>query len=1369
VKHPPGKIFRWAVVGFVAVSAVLAAVYFFRGPLLAPYVKRLLESSIESNLGIRPAIGGIDGSYVTNLEVTGITLMKPAKGGKLVGLRIQRLRADYRLWSLMKGIEAFIADMTIMLEGARLEFDLSSRPESPATTDSPDQTQSIFLPEVLPRIHIREVTVSVRGSGYETTFEGIELETRETASTGELRLRVGEWRWIHPYLKDGKTSLSAVIKYENGALAVGPVMLGGGTLAEYVRFELGKWPSAIPFDAKFMLAGGHATIKGTFDNKTVNAQLEADRIHLAPIADLFRPPEPELAGTLSMKSEVVLPLERTRDMEADLDLQLDRARIYGLNADRLEAAGSARGGTITLERMYLRTGSNIAEAKGVAAPVEMVFAGDLRGLLQSVSGMVALDCRDVPMLFSAAGVDLSRKADSVPSHRVLLAGRMHNGIIDLSMGSMDLGDGGHVRLLPSQVALPAGNRPLADAAIQAGLDIDIADLGRISRMLSLPPWSGALRADVTLTGTLRAPGGTATVTGTNLSFRDVAVGDMKLQASADMRAAVIESLAFQRGEDRFSGRGTYAFEKRRIEGARFEFDVSDLAPYTKNLLPKGRSVRGAVHGTLLASGPLTDPDAQFDMTFKGIQWGGINLYSARVKGFSSNRRITVDMAEAKAPRGQVSLSGRLLRGADDTTFDLELETLALYGQARLLALDKPAHIRLVPGGKFWLNDVSLSGPAGSIQMDGVINRVGKSDLRVSVSGGTGEGWFDSLVTDRLKFSGMNASARLTGPMDDPHVAIEGELAKLVGRNDLGPLAGRFDLILEKKGITIQRFEWRGDKGQEIAATGIIPINVAGPPLLRVGPLSIDATVNLSELSGINSLYPEYIPPEGSLHGELHLRGTWEAPTGEILLQGRHLKKPPYVKPMPSGPFDMDGRIRFNEGSAVVETVRVSSPDLTFSAEGSWTGIPALLDIFRDGVQKVPGHVALAGRLRVPNLGWLAEEIPGIQRISGELEADASVKGPLSNPAVTGAIRLTDGELRPDMDVPSIQAIHLEAAATPERLQLLTLTGELGGSPFQVTGSLQRHSESGINLDLQVRGENLLFYRSEGVKVRADTDLTVKGTLSRLSLAGEMAITDGHFLKYFDVLGALKGSEKPKTAAGFHLFSIREPPFSNTGFDVRIASKQPFRVRNNLINGAIRPDLKLRGTGEIPVLAGIVYVDPTRLALPAGSLVFDSGVIRFDKSRPDRPALELIGKSRMAGYDITVAVEGPYDEPVVTLSSVPPLSNEDLLLLVLTGRLPESTGGLTPSQRQKMNVAVYLGRDLIARWFSRQRPETEVSVLDRFQIDIGRAVTRAGDDTVDAQFRLVEGFLRDGDTLYISGEKDVFDFYNAGVKIVFRFK
>jgi len=309
----------------------------------------------------------------------------------------------------------------------------------------------------------------------------------------------------------------------------------------------------------------------------------------------------------------------------------------------------------------------------------------------------------------------------------------------------------------------------------------------------------------------------------------------------------------------------------------------------------------------------------------------------------------------------------------------------------------------------------------------------------------------------------------------------------------------------------------------------------------------------------------------------------------------------------------------------------------------------------------------------------------------------------------------------------------------------------------------------IAIKQRLQGKNLLFYRSAGLKVRADTDLTVKGPLKRLVVAGEVAITDGRLVKYFDLLGTLKGSSKPKTDMGLQLFSIGQPPLSDMVFDVRLTSKNPFTIRNNLAKGAVRPELKLAGTGEFPILAGEVYVDPTRISLPAGSLVFESGVIRFDPNRPDRPTLDLIGTSKMLGYDVTMLVEGPYDEPIVTLSSVPPLSNQELLLLLIAGQQPNAADDPQASQRQSMNVAVFLGRDLIARWFGSESSEAGESIMDRFEIGVGRAVTRSGEETIDAQFRIADDVLRDGDKLYITGEKDVFDFYNAGLKIVFRFK
>ena len=61
------------------------------------------------------------------------------------------------------------------------------------------------------------------------------------------------------------------------------------------------------------------------------------------------------------------------------------------------------------------------------------------------------------------------------------------------------------------------------------------------------------------------------------------------------------------------------------------------------------------------------------------------------------------------------------------------------------------------------------------------------------------------------------------------------------------------------------------------------------------------------------------------------------------------------------------------------------------------------------------------------------------------------------------------------------------------------------------------------------------------------------------------------------------------------------------------------------------------------------------------------------------------------------------------------------------------------------------------------------MLERFDLDIGRQITSRGEDTVEAQFRIVEGLLLSGDRLYITSERDVYDNYNMGGKIVFRFK
>jgi autotransporter translocation and assembly factor TamB len=1368
-KHNARRFRKLLIASAVIALILLALLYLLRSVLVGPHIQRFLENTIESQLGVRVAIGDIGGSYITDFQVANVTTLESTPVGRLVDLELRLLRVSYHPLSILKGLEAFLGEATAEIEGAKLEFDLSPQNRISTTPSETASSQSFFLPRRLPRISVAETSIFLKGQGYGTAFKGIELETRHLRKmTSAIQLHIKEWSWTHPDLKDGNSPVTAVIEYSREKITAKSLRLGEKELAESVEIGLKGLPEMVSFDTKLNLAGGQVALEGKLGRSDLHALVDLEHLDLERISAFLNPEKLPISGKLSTKADVVLPWQRQIDLAADLDLKLVDGAVYGLAADELALRATAKDGEFRLDRLDLRSGANHIAIQELRGPVEALFQGDFAGVGQTLAGKFSVDCQDVPSLLLQVKTDLSPTVDSIPPHRLSLSGELNRGDIILSSGSLTT-DSGFIRLDPSRVALPAKNRPLRDSSIQGALKINLPDLGVLGRVFAVPKLGGSLQGTAAITGTLGAPRGTAVVFAKAISFKDTDFGDATARLQANGQRITVETLELLRSKDRVSLTGSFDLTSRNLEDVNIQITVADIATYAKNLISKELSLTGSIHGSLKISGPLKEPDGQVDVSLKKLHLIGVDIPQATLKARSSGRRITINLAEASTPVGAVNLTGHLQRGPADAQFDLEITSLTLYEEGSLLALDGPGHIRFSRNGELSVQDISLSGPSGSISLNGAAAGRGKVDFHMLVSDFNSEGWLESYAADRLRFSGLNASIHLFGAMDSPSLAVAGDLARIDSTRERTFLSGRFDLSYTKEQLTIRQFEWTGQEGEKLSITGALPVNLLGKTAMGAGGLSLDAKVNLPDLDAVNFFSPDYIPPTGSLHGEIHLSGSWDAPSGKIVFQGRGLGQPPHIRAMPPGPLDILGHIRLDGDRLVVESIQIDSPSLIFTSKGDWTGKSFLVDLVNGVLGKLEGDVALTGNLEVTDLSWIAGEISGLRRVSGRLEAEVKMEGEASNPALNGSVRLSDGELRLDADVPSLGAIDLEAAVTPASLQLKTLTGELGGARFQVSGSVVRKDKGDGIADLRLRGDNLLFYRSEGVKVRADTDLAVKGPFSRLELAGEVAITDGRFVKYFDFLSALQGSGKPKTNTGLQLFAIREPPLSNTLFDVSITSKHPFRIHNNLAKGSVRPDLKLTGTGEAPILAGKIYVEPTRLILPAGSLIFESGVIRLDPNSPDRPTLDLLGRSRMLGYDITVLVEGPYDEPVVTLSSVPPLSNEELLLLVLTGQQPKTNTDRAASQGRTMNVAVFVGRDFISRWFASESVEAGESILDRFQIEVGRAVTRGGEETLDAQFRLTQGIISDGDTLYLTGEKDVFDFYNAGVKIVFRFK
>jgi translocation and assembly module TamB len=439
----------------------------------------------------------------------------------------------------------------------------------------------------------------------------------------------------------------------------------------------------------------------------------------------------------------------------------------------------------------------------------------------------------------------------------------------------------------------------------------------------------------------------------------------------------------------------------------------------------------------------------------------------------------------------------------------------------------------------------------------------------------------------------------------------------------------------------------------------------------------------------------------------------------------------------------------------------------FGADGPQGRISAEASITREG--KYDALLRLAGADLNAFSPLLAPSSMGT--LDAELELRGDWESLLSDAGPTMEVRLRGGRLRPESGIPVMESLDGKAGLVGSRLEIRSVEGLAGGAPFRVAGRVENPvslSENGW-VDLSLTGDNLLLYRSEEVRVRAAADLRLAGPFASLALSGTLAITEGRCEKNFDPLPWVRGAGQKGSASRLELFSIRPPPLRDAVLDVIVTASKPFEIKNSRVRAAARPELRLTGTGGKPILTGSVFFDPGTLYLPGGRLQFESGAVRFQPPDPGRPWLELSGHGRLQGYDVSAVVEGPYDQPTVTLSSSPALPNEELLLLVLSGQPPKPRRALDSERSRNLDVAFFLGKDMISRIEGPRSDETTESIMERFNVEVGRNSARSGDDTVRVLFRMADGVFREGDTLSLAGEKDAYGYYNGGVRIAFRFR
>jgi translocation and assembly module TamB len=721
-----------------------------------------------------------------------------------------------------------------------------------------------------------------------------------------------------------------------------------------------------------------------------------------------------------------------------------------------------------------------------------------------------------------------------------------------------------------------------------------------------------------------------------------------------------------------------------------------------------------------------------------------------------------------------------------TNIEMHLQKLSLQKRdKKTLELGKSATIVLGKGEtNRWLVQVTgfdWRGSSGGIEIESKLDLPSGGEGHIS-----GENLRSDLFDDFLKFRAeefeigkLNASAGWTnGPLvfrveiagsgvigdSDKLSQSESEQVRLPVDSQrqldetqaLGRLGGPVSLQMlitgDRNGVAISNLVVNTTTSTVASAHGYLPVTV-NPAQSNLIDLALDKPLNLNITTRPQSILWQKLADltgvvlrEPSLN--VNLAGTWQEPNGEIQAEVQEIQLPwtnqilPKVEELKLDIGLTPQLAKINECN-----FRVEGQPVTLSGE-----LPLEKNFWDMIKSKKPLDWRKASaRLRVDNAQISAFQplLPEFLSPQGRLNVDAQL---LPEGNLQGNLDIAGARTRPMANIGSIRDIQLRAKFNNFVIRLEKATALVGGSQVSMSGegdlsgsNWQKEDVPPFNFVLS--GTNVPVSRQPESVIRSDLNLSVTKTNGGPALvSGQARMRDSFYLS--DLRDLVPGKvASPGRRPPY--FSIEDEPFADWRLSVHVVGEKALRVRSTLFNGQITPNLRIQGTLKEPIALGDLKVDNGLVRFPFADFQVQQGLVTLSSDNPYQPALLVSALSRRFGYDVKLDVTGFADAPIIQFSSTPPLSSEQLVLMVTAGELPRTGATLSPQQRAQ-TAALFVGRDLLARWGFGDSSEPRLTITS------GQEMTEAGRPTYNIEFKLTDRWA-------LEGEYDRFNAYNAGVK------
>ncbi len=434
-------------------------------------------------------------------------------------------------------------------------------------------------------------------------------------------------------------------------------------------------------------------------------------------------------------------------------------------------------------------------------------------------------------------------------------------------------------------------------------------------------------------------------------------------------------------------------------------------------------------------------------------------------------------------------------------------------------------------------------------------------------------------------------------------------------------------------------------------------------------LDVRASLRRLEPRLVDVFAPDLLS-EGVIDGDGHLRGTLDAPAGEIRISARGLRS---ASDAAAGLPTLDAR-----ASAILAD-DAAAIDARFSAGSASTLTVSGSVPLHDGTM----DLKILGKLDIALINPLLEARG--MRAAGQLEVNATVGGGVAAPQITGAITLAKGSLRDYARGMSLSDIGAEVAGSEGRLQIKSFKATAASGTVTMTGSVGV-LQPGIPVDLQVTANKAQPITSDLVTAILNAQLHVTGTLlGRIDIAGTMHVNRAVIgipdslppeVVVLDV--RRRGQSAPSTP-------VRQIML---GFDVAIQAPREILVQGRGLDAELGGELHVGGTSDAPQFSGGFDLQRGSFTIAGSKLDFTAGRVSFDgaglKKNKIDPTLDFTAQTVLSDTTATVHITGYADAPIFSFSSTTGLAQDEIMARLLFG---ENASQLNAFQAAQVGAAL----------------------------------------------------------------------------------